>query len=328
MPVPRRGPGQVLRHEAVTAVLHVKEPGLFTTVQDLGRPNAISAGVQPGGAMDRFAHSAANLLVGNDPGYAALECTFSGPNLVAEHSCLVAITGADFDPHVNGAPAPAWTSLFLGEGDTLTFGVKRSGARMYIAVAGGVDGDRWLGSLSTNLMAARGGNHGRPLKSGDTISIAGDPRKPAVSGRRVPEQLRPDYMDHILHAIAGPHIKRLNNEGHRVLFSASYRVSRDADRMGYRLDGPGLATSGDELLSFGLVPGAVQVPHSGQPILLMADHQTAGGYPVVATVVSASLPVAAQLLPGDEVRFAEVSVERALQMRKSLEHALSSIRHP
>jgi antagonist of KipI len=328
MPVPGRGPRQVFRHAAVTAVLQVKEPGLFTTVQDLGRPGAISAGVQSGGAMDRFAHSAANLLVGNDPGHATLECTFSGPSLIAEHSCLVAITGADFDPHVNGAPAPAWTSLFLGEGDRLTFGAKRSGARMYIAVAGGVDGDRWLGSLSTNVMAARGGKQGRPLKSGDTISIAGEPRKPAVSGRRVPEPLRPDYNDRRLCAIAGPHVKRLDTDGQRLLFGAPYRVSRDADRMGYRLDGPKLVTSGDELLSFGLVPGAVQVPHSGQPILLMADHQTAGGYPVVATVVSASLPVAAQLLPGDEVSFAEVSVERAQQMRKSLENALSSIRHP
>src|SRR3979409_1953131 len=132
-------PGQVFRDQPVTVVLHVEEPGLFTTVQDLGRPNAMAAGVQPGGAMDRFAHSAANVLVGNEPGLATMECTFSGPGLIAEHSCLVAVAGADFDPHVNGAPVPAWTSLFLGSGDRLTFGPKRSGARMYIAVAGGVD---------------------------------------------------------------------------------------------------------------------------------------------------------------------------------------------
>jgi antagonist of KipI len=312
----------------VTAALYVEQPGLFTTVQDLGRPGAVSAGVQSGGAMDRFAHSAANLLVGNHPGQATLECTFSGPHLVAKYACLIAITGADFDPRVNGAPAPAWTSVFLGAGDRLTFGARRAGARMYLAVAGGVEGDRWLGSLSTNVMAARGGKQGRPLKSGDTVSIASEPSKPAVSGRRVPEQLRPDYSDHTLRAIAGPHVKRLNPEGHRLLFGATYRVSKDADRMGYRLEGPLLATSGDELLSFGLVPGAVQVPHNGQPILLMADHQTAGGYPVVATVVSASLPVAAQLLPGDELCFAEATVEHAQQMRKALEKALTSLRFP
>jgi allophanate hydrolase subunit 2 len=126
--------------------------------------------------------------------------------------------------------------------------------------------------------------------------------------------------------IVGPHVKRLSAESRRLLFEAHYRVSRDADRMGYRLEGPQLATTGDELLSFGLVAGAVQVPHSGQPILLMADHQTAGGYPVVATVVSASLPIAAQLLPGDEVRFAEVTLERAREMRVALSSALDSLR--
>ena len=307
-------------------VLHVQEPGLFTTVQDLGRPNAISAGVPSGGAMDRFAHSAANLLVGNDPSHATLECTFSGPHLVAEHSCLVAITGADFDPRVNGTPAPAWTGIFLGAGDRLTFGARRSGARAYVAVAGGVEADRWLGSLSTNLMAARGGFHGRPLKSGDVLSVAGEPRRPTVSGRQMAEQLRPDYDDRTLQAIAGPHIKRLSPEGRGLLFEATYMVSRDADRMGYRLEGPQLVTSGEELLSFGLVSGAVQVPHNGQPILLMADYQTAGGYPVVATVVSAALPIAAQLLPGDELRIVEIDVERAREMRQSLERGLDSLR--
>jgi antagonist of KipI len=310
----------------VIPVLHVQEPGFFTAVQDLGRPNAISAGVPPGGAMDRFAHSAANLLVGNDPGRATLECTFSGPHLVAEHSCLIAITGADFDPHVNGAPAPEWTGIFLGAGDHLTFGARRSGARAYVAVAGGIEADRWLGSLSTNLMVARGGIHGRALKSGDVLSVADEPRKPAVSGRRMAEHLRPDYYDRTLHAITGPHVKRLSLEGRGLLFEARYRVSRDSDRMGYRLEGPQLVTSGEELLSFGLVSGAVQVPHNGQPILLMADHQTAGGYPVVATVVSAALPIAAQLLPGDELRLVEIDVERAHEMRRALERALDSVR--
>jgi antagonist of KipI len=307
-------------------VLHVTEPGLFTTIQDLGRPNAISAGVQSGGAMDRFAHSAANLLVGNDRARATMECTFSGPGLEAEHACLIAITGADFAPRLNGDPAPMWTSVFLGAGDRLTFGARRKGARVYIAVAGGVEADRWLGSLSTNVMAARGGKQGRPLKVGDTINVASDPSKPAVSGRQMPERFHPGYDVHTLHAIAGPHIKRLNTEARGLLFKMPYRVSRDADRMGYRLEGPALATSGDELLSFGLVPGAVQVPHGGQPILLMADHQTAGGYPVVATVVSASLPIAAQLLPGDELRFAEITLERAQKMRTALDAALNSIR--
>jgi antagonist of KipI len=307
-------------------VLLVEDPGLSTTVQDLGRPNAINAGVPPGGAMDRFAHSAANLLVGNDAGNATLECTLSGPHLVAERACLIAITGADLDPHINGKQASMWTGVFIGQGDRLTFGRRRAGARAYIAVAGGIDGVRWLGSLSTNLMAARGGMRGRTLKAGDVIDTAGEPTKPAISGRRMPEHLRPDYADHTLQAIPGPHVRRLDAEGRRLLFNASFKVTKDADRMGYRLEGPRLETSGDELLSFGLSVGAVQVPRGGQPILLMADHQTAGGYPVVATVVGAALPIAAQLLPGDELRFAEVTLERAQQMRKALTMALDSLR--
>ncbi len=308
-------------------VLRVLKPGLFTTVQDLGRPNAIAAGVQSGGAMDRFAHCAANLLVGNGPGQATLECTLSGPHLVAEESCLIAIAGADFDPRVNGEPAPSWTALFLGAGDRLTFGDRRTGARAYIALAGGVGADRWLGSVSTNVMAARGGMHGRPLKAGDVLTTSSEPRRPVVSGRRMSEELRPDYADHTLHAIAGPHINRLDPAHRRLILEASFTVSRHADRMGYRLEGPRLPTSGEELLSFGLVPGAVQVPHSGHPIILMADHQTAGGYPVVATVVSASLTIAAQLLPGDRLRFAEVTVERANQMRRTLAGALETLRY-
>ncbi|MDQ6877802.1 MAG: biotin-dependent carboxyltransferase family protein [Candidatus Dormibacteraeota bacterium] len=310
----------------MTPTLRVEEPGLLTTVQDLGRPNAISSGVPAGGAMDRFAHSAANLLVGNDPGRATLECTFGGLHLVAEDTCLVAVTGADFDLHVNGALAPAWTGIFLAAGDRLAFGATRTGARAYIAVAGGVEADRWLGSLSTNLMAARGGFRGRALESGDIVSTSGEPRRPAVSGHHLAEQLRPMYGDHTLLTIAGPHAKRLHPESRALLFESTYKVSRDSDRMGYRLEGRKLTVSGEDLLSFGLVAGAVQVPPSGQPILLMADHQTAGGYPVVATVVSASLPIAAQLLPGDDVRFAEVKVERANQMRRALESALDSLR--
>ena len=306
-------------------VLRIKKPGLLTTVQDLGRPNAIAAGVPPGGAMDRFAHRAANLLVGNDEGAATLECALRGPELVILRSCLVAITGGDFDPYVNNRPVQTWTGISISQGDELTFAGRRAGARAYIAVAGGVAGDRWLGSLSTYMLAARGGMHGRPLTAGDVIAVAGQPSAHAIAGRHLGSHLRPDYGDHTLGAIAGPHIKWLGPDGRKMLFGSAFTVSRDADRMGYRLEGPVLDTSGDELLSFGLAAGAVQVPRGGGPILLMADHQTAGGYPVVATVATAAMPVAAQLLPGDEVSFAEVSIEAALRMRAAQRVALDSL---
>ena len=132
----------------MTEVLRVHEPGLFTTIQDTGRLHAIASGVPPGGAMDRFAHSAANLIVGNDRSAATLECTLTGPGLLIEAPCLVAVTGADFDLRVNGAPAPAWIAISLRAGDELAFAGRRSGARAYLAVAGGVLGDRWLGSMS------------------------------------------------------------------------------------------------------------------------------------------------------------------------------------
>jgi antagonist of KipI len=326
MPFPRRGSRQVLCGARVSEVFRVEKPGLFTTVQDLGRPNALSAGVPTGGAMDRFAHRAANLLTGNDEGAATLECTLSGPVLAALKPCLIAITGADFGPRVNGEPAPMWTGVFLSEGDELSFAGRRWGGRVYVAVAGGIGGDRWLGSLSTNLLAGRGGMRGRLLAAGDTISASVPPAAPSISGRQLGLDHRPAYAEHTLHAIAGPHVRRLDSDGRKAFFGGAFKVSRDADRMGYRLEGPMLDASGDELLSFGLVAGAVQVPRSGQPILLMADHGTAGGYPVVATVASAAMPVAAQLLPGDELSFAEVTVEAALRMRAAQRVALDSLR--
>jgi len=300
----------------------VVRPGLLTTIQDIGRPQAVAAGVPQGGAMDRFAHTAANLIVGNDRGAATLECTLNGPHLVAERPCLVAITGADFEPRINGAPAPMWTAISLHADDQLTFGARRMGARAYVAVAGGIAADRWLGSMSTNLMCARGGMHGRALIAGDMIST-GEPSGPAVAGRTVAEELRPRYADRTLHAIAGPHFTRLRPESRQALFSQPFSLSHDSNRMGFRLEGPGLEAPGDELLSFGLVAGVVQLPAGGRPILLMADHQTAGGYPVVVALASAAMPIAAQLAPGDELRFAETSIESALEMRAAQREALA-----
>ena len=291
--VSSRRPGQVLLGRRLSEVFRVLRPGLLTTIQDIGRPHAVASGVPAGGAMDRFAHAAANLIVGNDRTAATLECTLSGPHLVAERSCLVAITGADFEPRVNGVPAPMWTGLFLSPADELTFGGRRSGARAYVAVAGGIAGERWLGSMSTNL-----------------------------AGRNLAEALQPVYGERILRAIPGPHFARLPGQSREALFSAAFTVSHDSNRMGYRLEGPGLEAPGEELLSFGLVAGAVQLPSGGQPILLMADHQTAGGYPVVITVASASMPVAAQLAPGDEFSFAETPIETALQMRAAQREGL------
>ncbi len=308
----------------MTDSLLVVEPGVLTTIQDLGRPHAATAGVPAGGAMDRFAHMTANLLAGNDRGAATLECTLVGPRLRALRRVVIAITGADLDPRVNGATVEMWTAVALGEGDELNFGRRRGGARAYVAIAGGFLGDRWLGSLATNLMSARGGMHGRALVAGDTLT-AGESLVPDEAGRTLDGSMRPRYAEHTLHTIAGPHAGRMSERSREALLGATFTLHHDSNRMGYRLEGPLLETEGDDILSFALVAGTVQLPRGGRPILLMADHQTAGGYPVVATVVSASMSAAAQLAPGDDLRFEEVSLDDALAMRSRQLAALESL---
>jgi biotin-dependent carboxylase-like uncharacterized protein len=308
-------------------VLRIAEPGMFTTIQDLGRPGRRASGVPPGGAMDRYALAAANRLVGNPEGAAALECSLSGPSVVAMRTCLVAVTGADFGLTLNGSPAPDWTSIFLMEGDRLGFTGRRRGARVYIAVAGGLEAERWLGSASTYLLVGQGGVHGRTLHAGEELALAGPEPRPAVAGRCLPVGRRPLYSQTpSLTAVAGPHARMLSPAARRAFFRQRWTVSRDADRMGYRLEGEMLQVKAEELVSFGLAMGCVQVPPAGQPILLMADHQTAGGYPVVAGVARCALPLAAQLLPGDHLTFEEVTVEAAQAEWRRQRAALDTLR--
>ena len=308
------------------AVLRVEKPGLLTTVQDLGRPGHRKFGVPPSGAMDRFALAAANRLVGNPETAAGLECALNGPVLLALQPCLVAVTGADFTPSVNGAEVPLWTGVYLAAGERLSFAGRKWGARCYIAIAGGLGGSRWLGSLATYLLVEKGGFDGRTLEAGDVLAIAAPAPRPLIAGRHLSRRLLPAYgREPALAAVPGPHHSRLTRSSRSALQNSSFAVSRDADRMGFRLEGPALELSGRELLSVGLTMGAVQLPIGGQPILLMADHQTAGGYPVILGVSRASLPLAAQLLPGDTLTFREVSISAAQDEWRRLRGALEQI---
>ena len=306
-------------------VLAVEKPGLLTTIQDLGRPGHRAFGVPPGGAMDRFALAAANRLVGNPETAAGLEFALAGPTLVAVEPCLVAATGADLGLSVNGEEVPSWTGIYLGAGDRLSFAGRRSGARGYLAVAGGLGGDRWLGSYSTYMLTGRGGL-GRALRAGDTLILGGEPPRPAIAGRHLSRRLRPPYSrEAVLRAIPGPHFARIERSSRVALWKGPFEVSRDSDRMGYRLLGNEIAASGRDILSLGLTMGAVQLPNSGQPILLMSDHQTAGGYPVILGVTRADLGLAAQLLPGDGVSFREVTVTAGQDAWRQLRAALETI---
>ncbi len=297
------------------AAFRVDRPGLLTTIQDAGRTRYRSSGIPAGGVMDRFAFLAANLLVGNAGHEPVLEITVLGPTLTALSPCLIAITGADLNPAASSTPLPGWTSVHLEPGQQVRFGERRYGARAYLAVAGGFIGERWLGSESTDLLSGRGGFAGRTLRSGDDLRRR-IPTNNAPAGRVLAEEYRPRYSSELarLSVIPGPHISRLSRHDQARFFDQQYQVSPASNRMGYRLEGNPLGVTGPELISFGVTFGCVQLPRNGKPILLMADHQSIGGYPVVATVVRHDLVQAAQLAPGDSLRFQEVSPSSAESM--------------
>lgn len=309
----------------MTALFHVVEPGLLTTLQDLGRPAHRSAGVPAGGGMDRFAVSAANLLVGNAENTGVLECTIRGPRIDVLADCLVAVTGGDLEFRVNDGQAPLWAAVRLRAGDTVSLSQRRSGARAYLAVGGGFAGDRWLGSVSTYVAAGRGGIAGRPLQVGDVLESATAPAGGAPALSLAPD-LRPCYSaEPVLAAVVGPHDSRLARTSRTALLKERWTLTPNSDRMGFRLEGPELEMKTGELLSFGTTFGCLQVTPSG-PILLMADHQTSGGYPVAACVARASLPLAAQLAPGDSLTLRPVKVEQAHREWERLRSGLESLR--
>ncbi len=295
--------------------LEVLDGGLLTTVQDLGRYGYERLGVPVAGAMDPFALQAANILVGNRPGEAALEITLVGPTLRATESCLIAITGADLSPRLNGQEMPMWMAVFVRKGWLIEFGERKSGCRAYLAVAGGIDVPPIMGSKSTYLRGGVGGFEGRALKEGDLIPI-GRPayHLPSLAGNEFPADRIPEYSDAPeVCVILGPQDDHFTEEGIATFLSSEYKVSPASDRMGYRLQGPEIAHKGPTgIISDGIALGSVQVPADRQPIVMMADRQTTGGYPKIATVISADIPLLAQCVPGaSTVTFKAVTVEEA-----------------
>ena len=294
----------------------VVEPGLLTSVQDATRRwGSQRYGVSVGGSLDALAARAANALVGNAPDAALLEITWDGPVLRFSSAVTVAITGAVFDTAVDGRPAPHATAVAVRAGATLSFGILRTGARAYLAFRGGIDVGEVLGSRSTDLRAGFGGFEGRALRAGDRLPIgaAVAPAAPPPASER-PLAVSVPPADAPVRILPGPHLDRFDPDVLDALCAEPWTVSAQADRMGYRLDGPPLAHAGvSEVPSLGLPSGAIQVPGDGRPIVLLADHQPTGGYPVPAVVIGADLRVLAQRLPGDEVRFEVVSEQRALE---------------
>ena len=293
--------------------IRVIKPGWCTTVQDLGRHGWQQYGVSVSGAMDRLALVIANRLVNNQDRAAALEITLNGPELLFEQQAVVAITGADLSPAIDGNSVPLWTTLAIRAGSRLTFGTRRNGARAYLSVAGGFDVPLLWDSRSTHLSSGTGGLNGRVLMADDLlpVGVAGADGKEPRIGATLPDDRRPVYVDQpTLRVIPGP--QDVSADALSILTAAPYRLTSQCDRMGYRLEGQPLQyVATQPQISDGTAMGALQIPPDGSPILLMADRPTTGGYPKVATVISADLPLAAQLLPDDRVTFLPVTVAEA-----------------
>jgi antagonist of KipI len=297
--------------------VHVVRAGMFTTVQDLGRSGHRARGVPLSGAADPMALRIANLLVGNPEHAAALEFTLVGPELKFAHDTVIALAGGQFDE------LPNWRPLTVRGGTTLRLGQLRSGCRGYLAVAGGIDVTPVLGSRSTYVRAGLGGLSGRVLRDGDVLAVPTTNRTP-VEHWRIDERILPSYSN-------SPTVRvvpaKETDEFDPGWAEAEFHVTPHSDRMGVRLGGQALARRTErELVSSPVVPGTVQVPPDGQPIVLLADAQTIGGYPQVATVVSVDLPLVAQLKPGDRVRFRMVTLEEAHRLAVARDHALALLR--
>ena len=295
-------------------MISVLKPGLLTTVQDAGRPGYRAFGLPVAGAMDRLAWALANALAGNAPGAAALEMTLLGATFRFDRDAYVAVCGADMRASLGGAPVGPAAGFPVKAGDELAFGGARAGVRTYLAVRGGIDVPLVLGSRSTYVRAAVGGFEGRPLRAGDVVPV-GRARGAAPGARALPPELVPSVGGEIrLRAIPGPQDDLFTTVGRALFFGSEYRVTNRNDRMGYQLEGaPVQHARGADIVSDALVPGAVQVPGSGSPIVMMADAQTTGGYPKIATVIGPDLRVLAQARVGDAVRFESVGQEEAVE---------------
>lgn len=294
--------------------LEIISPGPLTTVQDLGRYGFGRYGVPPSGALDSFSLRVANLLVGNSEAEAGLEITLMGLKVRALTDLVAALCGGDLQPYLNDRPFDMWRSQIVRKGDTLFLKAPRSGCRAYLAVGGGISLAPVLASKSTNLASTFGGYEGRSLRKGDLLCSGAPEHHLRIAGKVFRPEGRPSYKgDWLIRALLGPQDQDFPEESKRLFLDSPFKVSSQSDRTGIRLSGPALHRKrnlADSIVSEGVVPGAIQVPGDGQPIILLVETIT-GGYRKIATVISADLPLLAQIKPADRVRFQEVSMAEA-----------------
>ena len=302
-------------------MIRILDAGPLTTVQDLGRTGQMRYGIPPSGPVDRFAFVLANRLVGNPDTAAALECTLIGPRFEATAAGVIAVTGADMPVTVNGEASPGWATITLKPGDVVKLGPARTGVRSYVGFAGGLDVPLVLGSRSTYLRGRIGGLQGRALRKGDEIDVF---PSGAVRRRRVAREAIPDYTgEPTVRAVLGPQDDRFTPSGLRALFEGRYEVLPQSDRMGSRLRGPRIEHArGHDIISDGIALGSIQVPGDGQPIALLVDRQSTGGYTKVATICSSDIWRVGQARPGQWLRFQSIDVEEAHRLLRESDTAL------
>lgn len=292
----------------------VLDGGVQTTVQDLGRPGYLRYGIPPSGPVDLAAFVLANRLVGNPDSAAALECALIGPRLEMRRDSLLAVTGADMPVTVNEGEIPRWEAVPVRVGDVVKLGPARLGLRTYVAFQGGVDVPLALGSRATYLRGTLGGLQGRQLKRGDVVNLFPDGHAPGRSKRR---RVRPEFVptwegEVEVRVILGPQADRFTREGITVFLSEAYEMTAQADRMGARLKGPAITHSrGHDIISDGVPLGGIQVTGDGQPIILLVDRQSTGGYTKVATACSFDVGRVGQARPGQRLRFRPLTVSEA-----------------
>jgi antagonist of KipI len=327
-------------------VIRVLEPGLFTTVQDLGRERYGPLGVSASGSADAVSLRVGNRLVSNGEDAAGLEMTLLGGTFLFDEGAVVALSGSDFGAALDGVPVGMWASFEARAGQTLRAGPTRSGARCYLCVRGGIAVKPFLGSASTHVLSGLGGFEGRALRKGDVLEIGADSREGSSSqtGRRrlSTQGLEKFSPQKTLRVTAGPQSDWFSEEARRTFYEGTFRVSEESNRMGIRLEGDGIAVKsegaatretgrnacsiggGGEMISEGVALGAVQVPESGLPIILFVEQQTTGGYPKIANVISADFHSLGQLRPRDEIRFELVDMETARRLLRDQEELLAS----
>ena len=307
--------------------LEIVSPGLLTTVQDRGRYGYQRFGVPVSGAMDEFALRAANLLVGNDQGDACLEMTVLGPTARFLRDARIAVTGGDLTGTLNGTPLPRWQPVDVAKDSELSFRNMQDGMRAYLAVAGGIDVPVVMGSRSTYLPSGIGGFDGRALAAGDVVS-AFPADSDAPPARRLPRGYDPPTYGahHEVRVVMGPQADAFRQDAVDVLLGSTFTVSLDSDRMGYRLEGAEVRhATGPDIVSDGNPPGAIQVPGSGVPTVLLADRGTTGGYTKIATVIAADLGKLAQAVPAQTVSLTVVEMEEAAAAAREQESVLAAI---